>query len=417
MIIEIILITLFILAFLSIILEEILKVNKAKTTLFFGTLSWIILFLNSYSMQGFEHIQEQFNENILEISTLWLFLMAAMTFVAYLNKKGFIQTIIYKFLPKEIKESQLLYLIGGIAFLFSSLSDNITATMISLTLVMSLELETKKLIKFAVLIIFAVNSGGAALITGDVTTLMIYSADKVLMQDLLFLVIPSFISVMFLAFLLSHNMNKKVLIKEERREPIRKIDILFASIFSITILSIIFGSIFYKIPPLLTFLFGLSVMFLVGWGYEYKKKEELKLLEYIREIEFDALLFFLGVLLLVGMLKEIGVLSFLTQIYTILPITLANYTLGLLSSIVDNIPLTAAVLKSGIDLTQSQWITLTYSLGVGGSLLIIGSASGIIAMSKIKELTFLKYIRYTPHILTAYSIGFLGSIIISILVV
>ncbi len=417
MIIEIILITIFILAFLSIILEEVLKVNKAKTTLFFGTLSWLILFLSSISHGGFEHINESFNENILEISTLWLFLMAAMTFVAYLNKKGFIQTLTYRFLPKKISESQLLYLVGGLTFIFSSLSDNITATMISLTLVMSLNLETKKLLKFAVLIIFAVNSGGAALITGDVTTLMIYTADKVLMQDLLFLVLPSFLSVMFLAFLLSFGMNKKLEIKNDKFDKIRKIDIIIASVFFSTIGAIIFGSILFKIPPLLTFLFGLSVMFLIGWVYEYTTKGDLKLLDYIREIEFDALLFFLGVLLLVGMLKEIGVLSLLTQIYNIFPNTIANYVLGLFSSIVDNIPLTAAVLKSGVTLSSKEWLTLTYSLGVGGSLLIIGSASGIIAMSKIKELTFLNYLKYTPHILLAYSFGFIGSVIVAMCVI
>ena len=152
--------------------------------------------------------------NILEIATLWLFLMAAMTFVAYLNSKGFIQNIVHKIMPNQISERKLMFLIGGFAFLFSSISDNITATLISLAVVMSLKLDPKKLIKYATLIVFSVNSGGVSLITGDVTTLMIFLDEKVTIGNLLLLIVPSLASVALLAVMLSAGMSGNVVFEK-----------------------------------------------------------------------------------------------------------------------------------------------------------------------------------------------------------
>ena len=146
------------------------------------------------------------------------------------------------------------------------------------------------------------------------------------------------------------------------------------------------------------FLFGLSLMFMV---VQFLNRDE-PTLEYIRKIEFDTLLFFLGVLLLVGMLKELGVLA-------------ANYVMGLVSSLFDNVPLTAALLNSGIEMTLPQWLTLTYAVGVGGSLLVIGSAAGVVAMSKVESLTFGSYLKYSGYLLVAYSVGFAGVLGVSAL--
>ena len=134
-----IILTLIAIAFLLIVIEDIIHVNKAKTTLFFGTLCWILLFIYPLHGQSPDTIQHLLNENILEIASLWLFLMAAMTFVAYLNSKGFIENIVHRVMPKSISEKKLMFLVGGFAFLFSSISDNVTATLISLAVVMSLK--------------------------------------------------------------------------------------------------------------------------------------------------------------------------------------------------------------------------------------------------------------------------------------
>jgi len=407
---QVLLVSLAVIAFFTIVLEEIIHINKAKTTLFLGTLSWILLFIFPQHGLSQADVQLALNENLLEIATLWLFLMAAMTFVAYLNHQGLIESMIYKILPSRISEKALLFLVALFSFVFSSLSDNITATLVSITLVLSLKLEPKKTLKFAVLVVFSVNSGGVALITGDVTTLMIFLDNKVAIEDLLWLAFPSFFSVMLLSLLFSFSVGGEVLIdsKSQKEDLVGK---RIAAIFLVTILATILLNVYAQIPPVLTFLFGLSIMFLVGRIF-YRGDKRDNMLDYLRVIEYDTLLFFLGILLLVGMLKEIGVLDSLVQLYQILPIEYANFSMGLISSLVDNVPLTAAVLKSNVEMSPASWLSLTYGVGVGGSLLVIGSAAGIVAMSKVQAMSFFSYMRYFLYLLIAYSAGYVGSVFV-----
>ena len=404
-----VILTLVALAFILIVIEDIIHVNKAKTTMFFGTLSWIIIFVTPLDGLSSEALKHKLDHNILEIATLWLFLMAAMTFVAYLNSKGFIQNLVHRVMPAQISERKLMFLVGIFAFIFSSISDNITATLISLAVIMSLKLDAKKRIKYATLIIFAVNSGGVSLITGDVTTLMIFLADKVSISHLLLLIVPAAISVLFLAGMLSIGMNGMLTFEKVQAKAIEKTDIAIATIFLSTILGTLLLSALYRVPPVLSFLFGLSLMFLVAQFLMRKKDVNRKIIDYIREIEYDTLLFFVGVLLLVGALKEIGVLAQFTTLYQHIAPTYANYLMGIMSALIDNVPLTAALLKADITMNARQWLAFTYATGVGGSMLIIGSAAGIIAMSKVKELTFTSYLRMSLYLLIAYTIGYYGA--------
>ncbi|WP_217477021.1 sodium:proton antiporter NhaD [Stutzerimonas stutzeri] len=405
-ILQYVLIGLAVAALLGVVLEEITHVNKAKVTLFFGTLAWILLFVFSPVGAERERVLTSLNENIAEIAGLWIFLVAAMTFVAYLNKKGMIENLIYLLLPKQISERALMFLTAAFCFVFSSLADNITATLVSITLILSLRLSAEKTIKYAALVVFAVNSGGVALITGDVTTLMIFLAGKVKILQLLLLALPAFLAVMLLAAMLSLGMSGQVLVKNHRTD-VRRVDVAIALIFLCTILCTIAGNFFFQIPPVLTFLTGLSVMFLVARFFSDDIETD-PILEYVRQVEFETLLFFLGILLLVGMLKEIHVLDGLVRIYDQVPAVLANYLMGVLSAMIDNVPLTAALLKSGLEMGIAEWMVLTYSVGVGGSLLVIGSAAGIVAMSKVSGLTFGSYLKYSLYLFIAFNLGFAG---------
>lgn len=392
------------LAFLMVVFEEVIHINKAKSTLFIGTLCWLLAYLFPLHGASIEQVNEQLNENLLEIATLWLFLMSAMTFVAYLNSKGFVSNMVQRILPNELHERSLMLLLGMFAFIFSSFADNVTATLVSLAVITSLKIETRKRLKYATLIVFAVNSGGVSLITGDVTTLMIFLQGKVTIPNLLILVAPSLCGVLVLAALMSIRMRGRIVFDTEH-QPIEGTDIIIALVFLATILSTLFLNAFFQIPPVLTFLFGLSCMFLIA-QLLMRKKTNRNMLNYIREIEFDTLLFFLGVLLIVGMLKEIGVLKQLTSLYSVMAPEYANYVIGLLSALIDNVPLTAALLKADVDMSIANWLSVTYATGVGGSVLIIGSAAGIIAMSKVKELTFISYLSMAGYLLAAYSTGY-----------
>ena len=394
-----------IISFIMIITEDLIHINKAKTTLFFGTLCWILAFMFPINGANSTETNHQLNENLLEIATLWLFLMSAMTFVAYLNSKGFISAIVQRILPNSISERGLMFVIAIFAFVFSSFADNVTATLVSIAVVMNLQLEVKKRLKYATLIIFAVNSGGVSLITGDVTTLMIFLQEKVTIGNLLILILPSLLGVLTLASLLSIKLSGKVELTQTRFK-IEKADAIIAIIFLLTISGTLFANVLFNIPPVLSFLFGLSVMFLVANKVANKNNQDV--LNYVREVEYDALLFFLGVLLLVGILKEIGVLNGFTTLYQFLPPFEVNYLVGFLSSVIDNVPLTAALLKANVEMEVSEWLLLTYATGVGGSILVIGSAAGIIAMSKVKELSFMSYLRNVFYLIIAYTVGYIG---------
>ena len=396
------------LGFLTIVAEDFTKVDKAKTTLFFGTLVWVLYFIAPPEGVDAQQLMHALNENLLEIATLWLFLMAAMTFVAYVSHKGVIDGIVNRVMPTHMGERRLMLVTGLFAFFFSSMADNITATLVCITVLVSLNLSTDKLLRYIVLVVFAVNSGGAALITGDVTTLMIFLAGKVKIADLFLLSLPALFAVLFLSFLLSRSLKGEVVLVKREIE-VAMGDRIIAGLFLATIIGTIGASIAFGIPPVLSFLFGLAVMFM---AVHFLNKDE-PVLEYIRKIEFDTLLFFLGVLLLVGMLKELQVLEHFPTLYEKLPVVVANYAVGLFSALIDNVPLTAALLKSGIEMSEGQWLTLTYSVGVGGSLLAIGSAAGVVAMSKIPALSFIAYFRYFGYLLLAYTVGFIGVVAVS----
>lgn len=402
--VDYVLLSLAVMALLGVVFEEVTHINKAKITLFFGTLSWVLLFVFSGSPEETTAVSHGLSESIAEIAGLWLFLVAAMTFVAYLNKKGMIENIIYLVMPRQVSERLLLLLTGLFCFVFSSLADNITATLVSCTLILSLNLNLKKRIQFITLVVFAVNSGGVALITGDVTTLMIFLADKVDILSLLTLSIPALLAVLVLALLLSRGLSDTVTLQKQVTS-VRRVDVVIAVLFLLTILATISGNVLFAIPPVLTFLFGLSVMFLVSRLMSDDSDLD-PILEYVRAIEFETLLFFLGILLLVGMLKEIHALDSVVAVYDLLPPIFANYLMGVFSAVIDNVPLTAALLKSGIEMTAGEWLGLTYAVGVGGSLLVIGSAAGIVAMSKIQGLTFVAYLRYLLHLFAAYTLGY-----------
>ena len=393
------------LSLFCILFEDFTHLSKSKAVLFFGTLSWLLIFMNPDQFGGFDEIKDKFMEDVLDISNLWLFLVSTMTFVAYLNKQGFIDALIHKILPEKISERTLLLVIGLFAFAFSSIADNVTATLVSLSIVMALKLPAEQLIRFAVVIVFAVNSGGVAMITGDVTTLMIFLAGKLNVAQLMLLSMPAAAGVAILALLLSRGMHEELHIVPSDQK-ITRFDALIATVFFLTICNVIFGSLYFNIPPMLMFLFGMSVMFILGWiGQEHDHAHDI--LQYIREVEFETLLFFLGVLLIVGMMKQLGLLADITKVTVLLPTMASNYLIGVASAFIDNVPMTQAMLKAGLHLSAANWMGLTYSIGVGGSLLVIGSAAGIVALNRCGPLSFMSYLKYLWAVLIAYTAGFL----------
>lgn len=317
-------------AFLCILFEEQSKISKAKSTLFFGCMAWIGMYIEAAQSERPE-ITAGFNSNILEIASLWLFLFSSMTFVAYINRRGLIDALMRSVLPAKMTVKNLFYSVTLFSFLFSLLCDNATTALVVSSIVVPLDLDKSQRIHFATAIIFAVTAGGVALITGDVTTIMIFLAGKVHITNLLLLGVAAFVAVGVLALLLARDMDGDIdlSLTYKRDFVYNPVDILIAVLFILTILTAIFLNLYFTIPPVLTFLFGLSIMLIVG---SYRGGDKiLHMLDYIREIEFDSLLFFLGVLLLVGMLARIHALDAIADIYAILPASLTTYVIGILA--------------------------------------------------------------------------------------
>src|SRR5690606_31916792 len=187
-----------VLALLGVVFEEVIHINKAKTTLFFGSVSWLLMFFFAGSPASQEELLAKLDHNLLEIATLWLFLMATMTFVASLNAKGLVHTLIQRVCPQQMSKRVLMLMLAVFAMLLSMICDNVTATLVTLGLMQAFNLDNRTRIKLAVLIVFAVNSGGVALITGDVTTLMIFLAGHVTMVQLVILTVPAALGVLTL---------------------------------------------------------------------------------------------------------------------------------------------------------------------------------------------------------------------------
>ncbi len=394
------------LGFLSILLEEITHINKAKTTIFFGSLVWLLYFIDQSKSHG--EIEAAFDEALLEIASLWLFLVATMTFVAYLNQRQVIAALVSRMLPAELKLRTLLFVLAHFAFVFSSIADNVTSTLVCLGLLIPLSLEQKVLLRCAVVVVFSVNAGGVALITGDVTTLMVFMAGKVDISHLLRLILPAYISVIVLVTLIAAPLKHSIRIAPQSYQ-LRRSDYLALALFMCCIIAVLGLNIAYGVPPLLSFFVGLALLLmLIEWMHH-----EEDMMRNIRLIEFDALFFFLGVLLMVGMLKQLGTLNYAVTLYDLMPASAANYLLGVASALIDNVPLTAALLHAEISLKTIDWISLVYAVGAGGSLLAIGSAAGVVAMSRIPALGFWAYLRFFPVILAAYSVGYGLSVLIA----
>src|SRR5690606_18502563 len=284
-------------------------------------------------------------------------------------------------LPATMPQKMLPFLTAGFAFCFSSFCDNITTALVTFALLMSLQLHREQIIKLAIVAVYSINAGGAAMITGDVTTLMIFTAGKVGVSDLFVIIPAGLLSSLLLAALMLNGFKGRIVMPTQNLEN-SVFDKCVALILLLSILTTLIINLFFYIPPLLIFLFGLSLVFLLA--NFMNNSDDTPIMEYVRKIEFDTLLFFLGILLIVGMLREIGVLAIVPKLYDFSSPTFANYMLGMLSALIDNVPLTAAVLKAGLEMNLHEWLGLTFAVGAGGSLLAIGSAAGVLEMSKIE---------------------------------
>ncbi|MBI4649069.1 MAG: sodium:proton antiporter NhaD [Bacteroidia bacterium] len=394
-----VIIIIFLIGYALIALENKIKINKAATALFTGVLCWTIYVLFSATSEPIIH---QLVEHIGSISQILFFLLGAMTIVELIDSHDGFDVITKRITTKN--KRALLWIISFITFFLSAVLDNLTTAIVMVTLIRKLLSDKNDKLMFAGMIIIAANSGGAWSPMGDVTTTMLWIGGQITSANIILkLFIPSLVSMIVPLFLFSiivkGRIDKKL--KSESKSFIS--DLEKNLVFFLGIIALIFVPVFKAIthlPPFMGILIGLSALWTVT-ELLHKNKEydnKITVAKVLRKIDTPSILFFLGILVAVAALESTGLL---TKLATAMSETIGNLkiislSLGMLSAIVDNVPLVAAIMGM-YDLQTFPtdhyfWEFIAYCAGTGGSILVIGSAAGVAAMG-IEKIDFFWYLK------------------------
>jgi len=404
------LLTIFVIGYYFIAAEEKYHINKAKPALFTGTFMFMLLGAY-YAWNGldFGSFDTEVAHLILEIAEIFFFLFVAMTFIEALIERNVFDALKEKLLNAGYNYKKLFWVTGLLAFFISPVADNLTTALILSTVLLTIEKDNKAfLVPAAINVVVAANAGGAWSPFGDITTLMAWSAGKGTFIDFLFLFPASILGWGITAFLLSRFVPDGQPSKIKGAEPVHihkggKV-IIFLGIFTIALAVI--GKQLMHLPPMWGMLFGLSLLQLYAYSLKKYHDHDIEIYKSVSKIENDTLLFFFGILAAVGALHFAGFLAHAVKLYEMFNPTYVNIGVGFLSAVVDNVPVMSAVLKASPDIPLAQWMLVTLTAGVGGSLISFGSAAGVGVMGKLKGIyTFSAHMRFSWAILVGYIVS------------
>lgn len=393
----------FCVGYLLIMFEHYIKINKAATALITGVICWTLLMVGNnlpYEVLGKLH------DSVGETAGIIFFLLCAMTIVELIESHHGFDIITDRIKTGGAKK--LLWVIGIITFFLSAVLDNLTTTIVMVMLLQKLVCAKEDRFLFAGIIVIAANAGGAWSPIGDVTTTMLWIGERITPMNIIIgIFLPSLANLLVPLVLATFMMRNKMVgagavqaTVSHNVRPLEKNIIFFAGIGSLVAVPV-FKTLTH-LPPYMGILIGLGFLWLVTEIMHHKKDDEermnLSVLKALRKMDMSTLLFFLGILLAVSSLEAAGVLSGLAEIANryVHSVALLTGGIGILSAIVDNVPLVAASMAmypvSVYPADHAFWQLLSYCAGTGGSLLIIGSAAGVAAMG-IEKIEFFKYIK------------------------
>ena len=421
-------IVVFILGYMAIALEHPLKVDKTASALFLGMLLWTMYAVGVLSGDIFpDRNMDLLNGSIIEhmgdISEILFFLIGAMTIVELIDVHGGFSIITERITTR--KKRKLLWLLSFVTFFMSAVLDNLTTSIVMIMLLRKLISEQKERWIFGSMIVIAANSGGAWSPIGDITTIMLWVRGNVTTEGLLSnILLPSIVSMLVPLAIISTRLDKAVLppvaISATGNDTVTKSDKNRFFIFGVVSLLLVpvFKSLTH-LPPFIGVLFFLSLLWIyTEYYYNNKtvnKEREYRILRVLSRIDIPTILFFLGILMAVAVLQETGILANMALYLDekVHNVYIINIVLGILSSIVDNVPLVAAAMGmypladpaalSSLPAAEAAyamnfvqdgifWEFLSYCAGVGGSMLIIGSAAGVVVMG-LEKINFIWYLK------------------------
>lgn len=439
----------FILAYSLVIAEESLHLRKSKPVMVAAGIIWMVVAI-VYANAGDTHTAEAaVRHNLLEFAELFLFLLAAMTYINTMEERGVFDILRIFLVSRGFSLKKIFWLTGALAFFISPIADNLTTALLMATVAMAVGGANTTFVAIACInIVVAANAGGAFSPFGDITTLMVWQKGIVQFEEFFVLFIPSLVNWLVPAVIMS------VAVSSDKPDPIDAGDFklrhgawVVVGLFILTITMAVSAHNFLHLPPVLGMMTGLG--FLKFYGYYLKRRDAVQLaakqitladdslnlgehqlaleesatqgrgasddhghgsqhyniFKSLERAEWDTLMFFYGIILCVGGLGTLGYLSLVSQImYVDLGTTNANILVGVLSAIIDNIPVMFAVLAMTPDMSHGQWLLVTLTAGVGGSMLAIGSAAGVAVMGAARGVyTFMAHLKWTWAIALGYA--------------
>src|SRR3990172_3492832 len=394
----------FVFTYTAIVLEHPIGINKSASALVGAGLLWTIY---AMSMSDPTMLGEQLNESLMATAQIVFFLIGAMTVVEVMDAHNGFEVITRRVWTAKL--SSLIWLVGFVTFFLSAILDNLTTTIVMLSLMRKLLAKHDDRLFFAGIIVIAANSGGAWSPIGDVTTTMLWIGGQVTTLAIIKSVfLPSLVSMIVPLSIIAYALRSRDVVAKEQIESDHGLhtgeferNLMFYMGLSIFVAVPVFKTV-TNLPPFMGILFGLGILWLVGDLVHHKKEDEdkqhLTLAYALSRIDMSSIVFFIGILLAVATLEHTHILSALAHglDQAVGRQDVMILIIGIVSAVVDNVPLVAAAMGM-YDLTQFPprhffWEFLAYCAGTGGSILIMGSAAGVAAMG-LEKVNFFWYLR------------------------
>jgi len=418
-------ILLFVLAYSLVITEEFTNLRKSKPVVLAAGIIWGLIAYQYSNSELPYAAEEAVHEYLTEFAQLFLFLLAAMTYVNAMSERNVFVALRGWLVRRAYTYRTMFWITGVLSFFLSPVIDNLTTALVMCAVVLAIGKGHQRFISIAcVNIVVAANAGGAFSPFGDITTLMVWQRGILDFATFLNLFLPSVVNFLVPAILMSFAVPNEAPPKvEEESQVVMKRGAKFIMFFfACTIFLAVSFHNYLHLPPFLGMMTGLAI--LKFFGYYLRKTHDTVVFDRrgygeigdtmpfdsfreVSRVEWDTLLFFFGVIMCVGGLGFIGYLEGVsTYMYGELGPTTANVLVGVISALVDNIPVMVAVLEMNPTMDVQQWLLVTLTAGVGGSLLSIGSAAGIALMGQARGYyTFFTHLRWTPAIALGYALS------------
>ncbi len=404
-------VVLFVLAYCFVVAEEFIHLRKSKPVLAASGLIWILVAIVAQQVDGGKGIVDgAISHNLLEYASLFLFLLTAMTYVNAMTERNVFEALRAWLVRKNFTYKQLFWITGIMAFFISPIADNLTTALLMGAVVLAVGVDKPVFVSVAFInIVVASNAGGAFSPFGDITTLMVWQSKHLEFFDFFALFIPAVVNFLVPSIIMSFVVSNDKPSAIDEVVKLKSGALMICFLFVCTIVTAVCLEHFLHLPPFMGMMFGLSYLMLFSYYIKISENNhgfsEFNIFNKVAKAEWDTLLFFFGVVFCVGGLGTLGYLAQVSHvIYEGLGATNANIIVGVLSALVDNIPVMFAVLSMNPEMDAYQWLLVTLTAGVGGSLLSVGSAAGVALMGQSKgHYTFFSHMKWSWAIVLGYA--------------